>query len=146
MKYLYEILVPTIYGDTLKPISTKHHKVWDSRVQKISGGLTILSPGKGRWLYKGVEYPERVIPVRIMCNPKEMVEIIKITITHYRQKAMMYYVLSNDVRVVHAEDVLAKEKLDKLRCPHCNGRGWKSDDSYSTFECPWCDKGVVKGK
>ena len=106
MKHLYEVLVPTIYGDTLKPIKTKHHKVWDARVQKISGGLTILSPSKGKWIFKGVEFPERVIPVRVMCEPNEMKEIVKITLEHYRQKAVMYYVLSNDVHVVHAEDIL----------------------------------------
>jgi len=106
VKKLYEILVPTQYGDTLKPIKTRHHKVWDERVQKISGGLTILSPGKGKWIYKGVEYPERVIPVRIMCSEEQMGEIVKITIQHYRQKAVMYYVLSNEVYIVHAEDVL----------------------------------------
>lgn len=26
-------------------------------------------------------------------------------------------------------------------CNYCGGAGWKSDDSYSTFECPWCEKG-----
>ena len=44
---LYEILVPTKYGDNEKPIRTKHHKEWDKYVRKISGGLTILTPGKG---------------------------------------------------------------------------------------------------
>jgi hypothetical protein len=105
MKCLYEVLVPTIYGDSLKPIKTRHHKVWDERVQRISGGLTIMSPAKGKWVFKGTEYPERVIPVRIMCEPEEMVAIVKMTIQHYRQKAVMYYVLSNDVRIVHAEDI-----------------------------------------
>lgn len=105
MKLLYEILVPTIYGDTMKPISTKHHKSWDVRIQKISGGLTILSPAKGKWIYKGVEYPEKVIPVRVMCMPSQMKEIVRITLEHYRQKAVMYYVLSNEVHIVYTEQL-----------------------------------------
>ena len=105
MKFLYEILVPTRYGDTLTPIKTKHHKKWDIRVQSISGGLTILSPAQGKWIYKGVEYPEKVIPVRIMCTEPQIKEIIKITIKHYRQNAVMYYVLSNNVYIVHREDI-----------------------------------------
>lgn len=31
-----------------------------------------------------------------------------------------------------------KIKPDPKRCSYCNGDGMKSDDSYSTFECPWC--------
>jgi hypothetical protein len=54
-KNLYEILVPTQYGyPKTTPIRTKHHKEWDKRVQKITGGLTILSPGKGKWTYQGL--------------------------------------------------------------------------------------------
>jgi hypothetical protein len=26
-----------------------------------------------------------------------------------------------------------------LRCQYCGGSGWKSDDSYSSFTCPWCN-------
>jgi len=106
MKLLYEILVPTRYGDIpTNPISTKHHKRWDDRVQAISGGLTILSPAKGKWIYKGVEYPEKVIPVRIMCTEKEIKQIIKITMEHYRQESVMYYVLSNEVHIVKREEI-----------------------------------------
>jgi hypothetical protein len=31
MKFLYEILVPTLYGDTQIPIGVKHHKRWDKK-------------------------------------------------------------------------------------------------------------------
>lgn len=105
MKFLYEILVPTMFGDTQTPIGTRHHKSWDTRVQRISGGLTVLSPARGKWIYKGVEYPERVIPVHIMCTEPEMKQIVKLTMEHYRQNAIMYYVLSNDVHIVHREDI-----------------------------------------
>lgn len=105
MKNLYEIIVPTKYGDTLKPIKTKHHKKWDALVQAITGGLTILSPAKGKWIYKGVEYPEKVIPVRIMCDSNDIKKIIAITLSHYRQKAVMCSTLSTDSKLYYIEDV-----------------------------------------
>jgi hypothetical protein len=123
MKVLYEVLVPTMYGfPKVTPISTRHHKNWDKEVQKITGGLTIMKPAQGRWVDKGVEYPERIIPVRIMCEEREnsfkaspggmtscpdntqITKIIQLTLRHYRQKAVMYYVVSNDVRVVYATE------------------------------------------
>ncbi len=102
---LYEILVPTMYGDTIKPIRTKHHKKWDERVKKLSGGLTILTPGKGIWVHEGVDYSERVIPVRIMCEEDVMKKIVEITLQHYRQKAVMYYVLSTECYIVNNQDL-----------------------------------------
>lgn len=65
---LYEILVPTKYGDTEKPIRTKHHKEWDKRVLKISGGLTLLTPGKGSWVFESRVLEEKVTPVRVLCT------------------------------------------------------------------------------
>lgn len=99
---LYEILVPTKYGDTLGPISTKHHKNWDAKVRGISGGLTILKPAKGQWVHAGDLFEERVIPVRIMATEKQMRKIVEFTIKHYRQKAVMYYVISENCRIVYA--------------------------------------------
>jgi hypothetical protein len=116
MKVLYEILVPTIYGDTLKPIRTRHHKEWDKQVMKITGGMTILSSANGKWTHEGVEYPEKVIPVRVMVeeNPDfyiggelqhtQIDKIVYLTMTHYRQKAVMYYLISKDVQVVYAQE------------------------------------------
>jgi len=102
---LYEILVPTIYGDTMKPIRTRHHKQWDEQVKRLSGGLTILSPGKGVWVHKGQDYIERVIPVRIMCNNTTIQQIVEITLQHYRQKAVMYYMISDECHIVHADSL-----------------------------------------
>ena len=99
---LYEILVPTIYGDTLKPISTAHHKNWDAEVRKITNGLTILKPAKGQWLHESKLYEERTIPVRIACGPIQMNKIVDLTLRHYRQKAVMYYLISEDCHIVYA--------------------------------------------
>lgn len=98
---LYEILVPTIYGDTMKPIRTRHHKNWDKYVLKLTNGLTILKPGSGKWVYQGSEYFEKVIPVRIFCSEKDMEKIVKFTLTHYRQHAVMFYVVSENCQIVH---------------------------------------------
>ena len=108
MTYLYEILVPTIYGDTIKPIRTKHHKEWDKRVQKITGGLTIMSPAKGKWVYEGIEYPEKVIPVRIMCSENDIAKIVDMTIEHYRQKCVMHYRISDEVKITYAKQFRKK--------------------------------------
>lgn len=123
MKVLYEILVPTMYGDTQRPIRTAHHKEWDKQIISITGGMTILSSARGKWTHEGVEYPEKVIPVRVMVEEKlkeqkdfegkdifdksQITKIIKFTLSHYRQKAVMFYVVSKDVQVWHAKVVNA---------------------------------------
>ena len=127
MKVLYEVLVPTMWGyPVVKPIRTRHHKNWDKEVIKITGGMTILKPAQGRWVDEGVEYPERVIPVRVMCeeggesvpvwengiimahtlpqwDKSQIEKIVNLTLKHYRQKAVMYYVVSNQVNIVYAK-------------------------------------------
>jgi len=42
-----------------------------------------------------------MIPVRIACGEKQINEIMKITIKHYRQEAVMAYEISQKVKVVH---------------------------------------------
>lgn len=135
MKVLYEILVPTQYGyPVAKPIRTVHHKQWDKFVKKVTGGLTILSPAKGIWVNEGIDYPEKVIPVRVMCEEdpepitvgagcpepesypeyyskeSQIDKIIDFTLLHYRQKAVMYYVISNQVIVRHTPQLLPEIK------------------------------------
>ena len=119
MKVLYEVLIPTMWGyPVVKPIRTAHHKNWDKEVIKITGGLTLMKPAQGRWVDKGIEYPERVIPVRIMCEEKEnspewgggtdkcqINKIIEFTLKHYRQKAVLYYVVSREVNLVYSDEL-----------------------------------------
>jgi len=100
---LYEILVPTKYGDTQKPISTKHHKEWDKRVRTLTGGLTILTPAKGQFVYENSLLKERIIPVRIMCEESIMQQIVQLTIKHYRQKAVMFFLLSEGAYITYAK-------------------------------------------
>ena len=98
--YLWEILVPTVRNDG-RPYRTRYHRVWDARIRAISGGLTILSPAKGQWVSpNNVLFKERMIPVRIMCTEEEIKEITAITLEYYDQEAVMFYAVSDRVRVV----------------------------------------------
>jgi hypothetical protein len=39
---------------------------------------------------------------------------------------------------------LPKRPRGTVRCSYCSGCGFKMDDSYSSFGCPWCNgKGYV---
>ncbi len=101
---LWEILVPTTFGDNQKPVRTKHHKQWDEKVREISGGLTILKPAKGQWVDKSSNklYEERIIPVRVACTRQDIEKIIDFTIRHYRQIAVMCYKISDEVIIEYA--------------------------------------------
>ncbi len=95
---MWEILVPCYYN-TGKPVRTRHHKEWDKVVEKIAGGLTINKPTIGKWKHKDKSYHERMIPVRIACTKKQIEQIAKFTIKHYKQLAVMFYALSEDVTI-----------------------------------------------
>jgi len=123
-KRLYEILVPCQWNDG-KPVRTRHHREWDKRVRKISGGLTILRPGKGQWIHEDALYEDRVIPVRIYCTQRQMDEITQITIMHYEQKAVMYYPLAEgclihyatpeqESKFTHHRNILAEKIVEGL--------------------------------
>lgn len=93
---LYEILVPTIMND--KPVRTRYHREWDRQVIRISGGATILTPTKGKWVSPDKElFFERMIPVRIACTREQIEQIIDITIRHYNQIAVLAYKISDEV-------------------------------------------------
>lgn len=99
---LFEILVPTIRNSG-KPIRTRMHREWDRRVRFITGGLTVLAPAKGQWVAGcGTLFNERMIPVRVMCTEEQMEQVVDLTIQFYDQLAVMYYELSNNVRIKHA--------------------------------------------
>lgn len=93
---MYEILVPC--GFTLS-----HHKAWDEYVRNISGGLTILKTARGQWLDNNKKlHAEYVIPVRVACTREQIEQIIDFTLTHYKQKAVMAYKISDEVIIRYA--------------------------------------------
>lgn len=91
MKKMWEILVPTQMNDG-KPIRTRYHRVWDSKVREITGGLTVMPPNiKGEWMLPtGQVFSERMIPVRIYCGEDEILSIAKFTKQYYKQEAILY--------------------------------------------------------
>ena len=102
-KYLWEILVPTVRPD--KPgryFTTRFHLVWDEKVRKISKGLTIFKPAHGEWVAPDGElFRERMIPVRVFCTPGEIELIANLVASHYSQKAVMFYRVSDLVKIKH---------------------------------------------
>ena len=90
---MWEIMVPCQYNDG-KPVRTRHHRNWDAKVRRITGGLTVMKPAKGQWVHEGELYEERMIPVRIACTEAQIREIMMITARHYHQIAVMASLVS----------------------------------------------------
>lgn len=102
MKF-YEILVPTQMNDGT-PIRTRYHRVWDEKVRAITNGLTIIPPIRGQWISNDGElFSERMIPVRIACNDEQINLIADMTAKYYKQKAIMYYLISDCVTIKNYE-------------------------------------------
>lgn len=98
-KYLWEILVPTV--NNIGKINDEYHHLWDEEVIKISGGLTVFKSAAGYWkdTCKISPIRERMIPVRIFCSLEEIQNISDFTAKYYKQKAVMYYKISNEVYI-----------------------------------------------
>lgn len=100
---LYEILVPCKTNEG-RPIRKRQHKEWDSRVRRITGGLTVLPTTKGQWIDPtGRLFEERMIPVRVAASASQMEEIADLTAKFYEQKAIMFYQVSSTVIIKHYE-------------------------------------------
>lgn len=96
MLELWEILIPT----TIEGISLTvgYHMDWDSKVRKITKGLTILNTVSGQWEpYEDDIYEERMIPVRIACTKEQLEEILSFTIKYYKQKEIFAYRISDKI-------------------------------------------------
>lgn len=107
-KGMWEILVPT--ERRLEPgkyYTTRFHRVWDEKVRKITGGLTIMSPAKGQWTHPttGELFKERMIPVRIIATREEIEKVIDLTLTYYNQLAILCYRISDEVIIKFKEDI-----------------------------------------
>ncbi len=101
MSELWEILVPTVRNDG-HPFRTRYHRVWDEKVKAISGGMTILTPTKGKWIAPdGEEFHERMIPVRILCSREDINKVIDMSMIYYDQLAILAYKISSDVILKH---------------------------------------------
>lgn len=97
MKFLWEIMVPTISNDG-KPFRTRYHRVWDKKVREIANGLTIMHPVRGQWISStGDLHSERNIPVRIACTREQIIQIMKLTKSYYFQEEVMAYKVSEEV-------------------------------------------------
>lgn len=104
-KTMWELLVPTVFPDTKKPIKTKYHRVWDEKVRDVAGGMTILRPAKGHWISpKGEIYTERMIPVKILATREDIEKIIDFTIEYYRQEAVLAYKISDEYIMRHKNE------------------------------------------
>ena len=101
-EFLWEILVPCNWNNS-KPVRTRHHREWDKKVRKISGGITIMGPVKGQWVNGEEIYSDRLIPVRIRSSKKNILKIMDLTITHYDQLAVMCYKISDECLVKYAK-------------------------------------------
>lgn len=98
---IWEILVPYSNNKGEKFVM-KHHKEWDAFVKKLTGGITILRTSKGEWISpSGQLYAERMIPCRIMCTEDQIDKIVDFTIDHYKQEAVIWYKISDEVFLRH---------------------------------------------
>jgi hypothetical protein len=99
-KYLWEVLVPATWEEEEIPL--KYHHLWDEGVRTISGGLSILKTAKGHWVSPdGNLFIETMIPVRIFCSRTQIDQIADLTAIHYDQEAVMFYRVSNEVKIKH---------------------------------------------
>ena len=97
---IWQILVP-VSDNEGNIFSVAHHRAWDAVVRRLArGGLTIQQPAKGEWtMQDGKIIREEMIPVSVIANFDQMVSIVEFTAQHYRQKAVFYYVISEQVYI-----------------------------------------------
>jgi len=106
LKKMWEILVPT--ERRLKPgkyYTTRYHKVWDTKVRSITGGLTVMTPARGQWVNPstGELFNERMIPVRIIASRIEIEKVIDFTLKYYDQLAVLCYKISDEVIIKYKD-------------------------------------------
>jgi len=93
---MYEILVPVKNNDG-ETYNDAFHRHWDRKVVNQFGGLTILSPQKGKW----GNHNEEMIPVRIACHSIIGIKsVMRFTKEYYKQKRVMAYEVSPNVLFV----------------------------------------------
>lgn len=102
-RQLWQILVPYQTNDG-KKVDLEHHRQWDARVRAIAGGLTILSPMQGQWLFDEKLYEEKIVPVLVVATRSEVEKIVDMTLEHYAdQECILAFRLSNEVLTKYRE-------------------------------------------
>lgn len=100
--FLWEILVPFNDNDGKKVPNGATQEV--GLVRSLDCWRPVhLQDGQGQWLADDVTYFDRVIPVRIMCTEKQIETIMHYSLTFYNQKAVFCYLVSENVKVLHAK-------------------------------------------
>ena len=98
---MWEILVPASSNKS-QEFTYEHHKAWDDFIKSVAHGVTIMKTAKGQWVSPtGQLYIDRMIPCRILCNKKQIHQIINFTIKHYNQEAVLAYRISDNVILKH---------------------------------------------
>lgn len=104
---VYKILVPTVKPESIagknRFFTIRYHQEWDKKVRAITGGLTVLPVVKGTWTNPkdGEIFEERMIPVEIMCSREQIERIADETAKHYRQLAIYFAKVSEEVTIKH---------------------------------------------
>lgn len=101
---LWEILVPYAMGR--KNVQVPYHRIWDSKVMEIAGGMTLMKVSKGSWISSKTNktHRELMIPVRIACSEEQIKQIAEFTITHYNQEAVFVSLISEKTMIIHREN------------------------------------------
>ena len=105
-KQLWEVLVPASDGRGI-PLLLNHHRIWDEKVRELTGGgMTISAPAKDEW-GNGKEgnaiLREPMIPVRLLTDKVTMDKVAIMTMEHYDQKSVLYYMVSDTVYMLDKE-------------------------------------------
>lgn len=103
-RLLWEILVPATDHEG-KKFPIPYHNIWDNAVREMTGGITIMAKSRGEWVSdSGTLFKERMIPVRVWSNRGDMEKIARITLDHYDQLAVLYYLISSEVTLLKRQE------------------------------------------
>jgi hypothetical protein len=98
---LWQILIPTSMDGGEIPLD--HHAMWDAQVCILAGGLTILKGVKGKWNSpEDNTVHEGMIPVLVCCTSEQLDAILDFTLTHYKQREVLSFKISDEVRIKRA--------------------------------------------
>lgn len=101
MKKLFEIIIPKSDNNGTEFTAEKYQQ-WGDTVLSYTTGFTQYPTCLGYWINPETKYPqiEEVIPVKIWCFKETIQAIAAFTKTHFEQKEVMFYELSEKVYMV----------------------------------------------